>query len=97
MSARHGSLARWLAGHLRCTVAEADERLQASRRAAFRMTATNAEWQADDDYQDATAPRTGVRVVVDDVATVLAALAAQTERADAAEGECARLRGERDG
>ena len=56
VSARHGSLARWLAGHLRCSVAEADERLQASRRAAFRLTATDAEWQADDDYQDATAP-----------------------------------------
>lgn len=61
MSARHGSLARWLAGHLRCTVAEADERLQASRRAAFRMTATDAEWQADDDYRDADVARTGVR------------------------------------
>ena len=61
MSARHGSLARWLAGHLRCSVAEADERLQASRRAAFRLTATNAEWQADDDYRDADeAPSQGI-------------------------------------
>ena len=66
MSARHGSLARWLAGHLRCSVAEADERLQASRRAAFRMTATDAEWQADDDYRDADVARTGVRVVGDE-------------------------------
>ena len=53
VSARHGSLARWLAGHLRCSVAEADERLQASQRAAFRLTASDAEWQADDDYRDA--------------------------------------------
>jgi len=68
VSARHGSLARWLAGHLRCSVAEADERLQASRRAAFRLTATDAEWQADDDYRDADVARTGVRVVVDEVA-----------------------------
>lgn len=65
MSARHGSLARWLAGHLRCSVAEADERLQASRRAAFRLTASDAEWQADDDYRDADVARTGVRAVVD--------------------------------
>ena len=68
VSARHGSLARWLAGHLQCSVAEADERLQASRRAAFRLTATDAEWQADDDYRDADVARTGVRVVVDEVA-----------------------------
>jgi len=68
VSARHGSLARWLARHLRCSVAEADERLQASRRAAFRLTATDAEWQADDDYRDADVARTGVRVVVDEVA-----------------------------
>jgi len=68
VSARHGSLARWLAGHLRCSVAEADERLQASRRAAFRLTASDAEWQADDDYRDADVARTGVRVVVDEVA-----------------------------
>mgnify|MGYP003452138194 CR=1 FL=1 len=67
-SKRHG-LAAWLARHLRCSVAEADERLQASRRAAFRLTASDAEWRADDDYRDATAPRTGVRVdVADEVA-----------------------------
>ena len=68
MSARHGSLAAWLAGHLRCSVVEAEARLQASRRAAFRLTATDAEWQADDDYRDAAVERTGVRVVVDEVA-----------------------------
>ena len=66
-SKRHG-LAAWLARHLRCSVAEADERLQASRRAAFRLTASDAEWKADDDYRDADVARTGVRVVVDDVA-----------------------------
>jgi hypothetical protein len=27
------------------------------------MTATDAEWQADDDYRDADVARTGVRVV----------------------------------
>jgi hypothetical protein len=31
------------------------------------MTATDAEWQADDDYRDADVARTGVRVV-DEVA-----------------------------
>lgn len=44
----YGGLARWLARRLGCTPHEAEQRLQASRRAAWRMVATADELAADE-------------------------------------------------
>lgn len=61
---RAGSLARWLARHAGCSVDEAVERLAASQRARFLLTAAPVELRADAEYE--LTQRTGVRVAVDD-------------------------------
>lgn len=57
----YGGLARWLARRLGCTPHEAEARLQASRRAAWRMVATPDELAAEADFAEVPAAHEFVR------------------------------------
>lgn len=66
----HGETqAAWLASKFRrtpCSVADAEERLRAFRRAAWRLTASPAELRADAEYEATLRGATGVRVALDE-------------------------------
>ena len=66
----HGETqAAWLASKFRrnpCSVADAEERLRAFHRAAWRLTASDCELRADAEYEATLRVPTGARVVLDE-------------------------------